>query len=51
MNKLSVVPSKWTGKVRESTEIEEFSPDQPLPYIVELSTTGVMTIGWDRKMS
>ena len=24
---------------------------QPIPYIADLSITGVLTIGWDRKMT
>ena len=42
---------KWNGKIKESKELEPYSPEQPLPYIVELTSTGVMTFGWDRKMS
>ena len=28
-----------------------YNPDQPIPYIADLSVTGVLTIGWDRGMT
>ena len=31
-------------------ELGEYHPDQPVPYIVELTQKGVLTIGWDRQM-
>ena len=27
-----------------------YDPLQPIPYIVDLTRTGLMTIGWDRTM-
>ena len=42
---------KWEGSIRENTELGEFHPDQPVPYIADLTQTGVMTIGWDRQMT
>ena len=41
---------KWDGAIRESQEPEPFDPLKPIPYIVDLSRTGVMTIGWDKTM-
>ena len=38
------------GAIREDAELEPFDPEKPVPYIVDLSTTGVLTIGWDRTM-
>lgn len=32
-------------------ELGPFNPRQPIPYIVDISITGVVTIGWDRAMT
>ena len=37
-------------KVRESLEPGPFNPKQPIPRIKSLNPTGVLRIGWDRKM-
>ena len=36
--------------VKNSTEMEEFHPDQPIPHVVQLTDSGVLQIGWDRPM-
>ena len=28
---------KWEGSIRESTQLGEFHPDQPVPYIADLT--------------
>ena len=39
-------------KFRNGTlELGEYNPDQPIPYIKDLSPTGVLMIGWDRLMA
>ena len=39
-------------KVRNGTlELGEYNPDQPIPYIKDLSPTGILIIGWDRLMT
>ena len=44
--------SDWTGLIEtRNSEASKFSPDQPVPYIHELTETGVLTIRWDRAMS
>ena len=37
--------------IRDSMEPEPFDPLKPNPYVAELTQTGVMTIGWDKKMA
>ena len=44
--------SDWTGLIEtRNSEASEFSPDQPVPYIHELTETGALTIRWDQAMS
>ena len=46
--------SDWTEnglKIVESLDVGEFNERQPIPYIRDLTTTGVLSIGWDRPMS
>ena len=40
----------WDGSIREDAKLGPYDPLQPIPYIVDLSRTGLMTIGWDRVM-
>ena len=44
----------WRNWVKDDVvytrEMEEFHPDQPIPYIASLSNTGVCKIAWDRSM-
>lgn len=37
-------------ETRFTQEPEPYSPEQPVPYIEELTETGLLTIGWDRFM-
>lgn len=32
-------------------DAQGYDPNRPIPYIVDYSPTGVMTIGWDRLMT
>ena len=32
-------------------ELGPFNPHQPIPYILDLSVSGLLTIGWDRNMT
>lgn len=41
---------EWDFAVKETFEPEPFDPDKPIPFIESLSSTGVLTIGWDREM-
>jgi len=36
--------------IRDSMEPEPYDPQKPIPYVAEISQTGVMTIGWDKSM-
>ena len=40
----------WHGPVYESIKEAPYDQAAPVPYIVDFSLTGVLTIGWDRKM-
>ena len=40
----------WSGPVYESFKEEPFKATAPIPYIIDLSMTGVLRIGWDQKM-
>ena len=40
----------WEQALRESFEPEPFDIEKPVPYIVSLTSGGILTIGWDRKM-
>lgn len=37
--------------IKESMEPEAYDPVKPVPYIADMTPTGVMTIGWDRTMT
>lgn len=41
---------KWDGAIRENAIPEPFDPLKPIPYVHDLTQTGVMTIGWDKLM-
>ena len=38
----------WHGPVYESIKEAPYDEAAPVPYIVDFSLTGVLTIGWDR---
>ena len=38
-------------RIYNSTEMEEYDEEQPVPHIVQLTNSGLLQIGWDRKMS
>ena len=40
----------WAGPVYESFKEEPFKATAPIPYVNDLSMTGVLKIGWDQKM-
>ena len=40
----------WEYDLKETFEPEPFDPEKPVPYIESLTSTGVLTIGWDREM-
>ena len=41
---------EWNSPIVRANYSEEFSPERPIPYIKELRTDGLLTIGWDRNM-
>ena len=48
LDKWSSIGSNLVGY---GTELGEFNPAQPIPYIVSLSAFGVLRIGWDRQLN
>ena len=40
----------WRGEILETLETEPFQNGKPIPYIADLSETGLLTIGWDTKL-
>ena len=40
---------KEENVVRQNTT-QEYDPERPIPYIVDLSADGMLLIGWDRDM-
>ena len=45
----------WTSfkknSAKESLTLGPIEPSQPVPYIRDLTSTGVLVIGWDREMT
>ena len=49
----AIETNKWERvySIRDSMEPEPYAPEQPIPYVVELTRSGLLTIGWDKSMA
>ena len=42
---------EWTGKIRDAWEPPEpFDSEKPVPHIDSMTQTGILIVGWDKKM-
>ena len=55
-NDASIIPeqskAEWSGAVEEVFDGQSalIGKDKPVPYVAELTQTGVLTVRWDRKI-
>ena len=41
----------YDHKIFNTTDPEPFDEDQPIPRIIQLTNSGLLQIGWDRRMT